>query len=110
MHKEAANRQSKRRRSLGHVVKKIIALGERPRAIRKMDWCQFGDAIARDINLQKYLENNTHLRALIAKMGGIVEIWRRNYPSAARRAMQRYGPPEYNWRWSSRMGTYNTTQ
>ena len=96
-----ANQKSKNKspRSFSNVVQKIIAQGEEPRALNKLDWCQFGDALAKDIDLQSMLKNKSALRIKIKQKGGIAEIWRQNFPIAARRAMQRYGRPAYNIRW-----------
>ena len=86
-----------RKHTYADVVAKIVAMGDNPDALYRLDWCQFGDAIAKDINYASMIKESPEIRAAVKEHGGIAEIWRMNFPDSYNR--MRYGHPAYNYRW-----------
>jgi len=86
------------------VEQAIERVGQYPASLQKDDWCGFGDGVAKEMKpkLAEFYQINFKLRANVKDRGGAAEMWRRCFPSAAKRASLKFGPPASNYRASLR--------
>jgi hypothetical protein len=67
-------------------------------ALWARDWCRFGDRVHKELNIKSLIDKNPNLGKQIRQRGGVVAIWRDEFPDEATTLCDRYGYPWQNLR------------